>query len=384
MQGWGFNSTGQVGDGTGNNSIKVPTTVVGLSGSITAIAAGGRHSLALVNGAVYAWGDNSNGELGNGTTDTSAFHGTPLAVSALSSGVTAIATGDDRDFAIRNGELWGWGAAVFGDGTTDVHTTPYAVPTLSSGVTAVDGGHFHSLALENGGVVSWGANNVGQLGSASIAMGSNSLLPVTVTGLSNGVTAISAGYEHNLALQNGVVYAWGYNAFGQLGDGSKTNRGTPVALSLPSNVSAVAAGGFHSVALVNGSVYAWGSDSWGQVGDASINSNRLTPVQIDPVDLTNIIAIAASANSSFALSADGSLWVWGGDDLGQLALGPLADSAYPTPQHLLPPSGMVYTSIDGGSDHVIATLAPAPIPEPTTLSLLLMAGVASCVRRRQS
>jgi alpha-tubulin suppressor-like RCC1 family protein len=127
---------------------------------------------------------------------------------------------------------------------------------------------------------------------------------------------------------------------------------------LGSGVTAVAAGKFHSLAVQNGHVYSWGANFDGDLGDGT-TTDHITPAQINPTDLHNIIAVAAAQNSSYALSNDGSLWDWGLNVFGDLGLGNFQDH-YLTPQHLLPPGGYRFTSIDAnayGSNFAVATLA---------------------------
>ena len=238
---WGSNGNGQT------------TVPAGLSG-VTAIAAGSFHSLALLsNGTVVAWGDNS---LGQTTVPTAAL-----------SGVTAIAAGDYHSLALKsNGTVVAWG--YNGNGQT-------TVPASLSGVTAIAAGYAHSLALlSNGTVVAWGDNSQGQTTVPTAAL--------------SGVTAIAAGVYHSLALKSaGTVVAWGYN-----GDGQTT---VPASLS---GVTAIAAGGYHNLALkANGTVVAWGNNSAGQ-----------TTV---PAGLSGATAIAAGVNHSLALVPPPNLIVSG-------------------------------------------------------------------------
>jgi alpha-tubulin suppressor-like RCC1 family protein len=362
---WGYNGLGQLGDGT-QNLRPTPGSVPGLTNGVTAVAAGGNYSLAVQNGAVYAWGDNETGTLGDGTNLRRLL---PVAVSGLTNGVTAVAGGLSHSLAVQNGGVYAWGYngnGALGNGTTNSSTTPVAVSApLTSGVTAIAEGNQFSLAIKNGGVWAWGVNDVGQLGDGTTTF--NRTAPVAVTGLASGVTAIAAGLRHSLAVQNGGVYAWGNNVTGQLGNGTADTTGqhsTPAPVSaLASGVTAVAAGKFHSLAVRNGGVYSWGANFDGDLGDGTTTAHYV-PEQIDPADLHNIIAVAAGQNSSYALSSDGSLWDWGTNGRGDLGLGNTFQDNYLTPQHLLPPSGYKFTSIDVDAygTHAIATLAALPKP----------------------
>ena len=267
---------------------------------------------------VFAWGDNSAGELGNGTlTGTAA----PVAVSGLA-GVRAISAAGRHELALRaNGTVLAWGDDTFGQLGIGVVSSnadsevPVAVPGLST-VTAVAAGEEHSLALlANGTVLAWGDNHEGQLGTGTTR---TSAVPVPVPGLS-GVTAIAAGSLFSLALlNNGTVMAWGDNREGQLGDGTLRNSTVPVPVRGLSGVTAIAAGALHSLAvLANGTAMAWGDNESGQLGVGRQVSLRVVPTAV--AKITGITAIAAGEEHSVALLSDGSVWVWGGNGEFQLA-----------------------------------------------------------------
>ncbi len=373
---WGYDFDGQLGNGINyytpsyNYNVNNPTpgTVTGLTSGVTAVAAGSSFGLALVNGGLVAWGYDGDGELGNGVDTNPAqpsyqdqTYNTPVAVVGMSSGVTAVASGGYHTLAIQNGALYAWGAgnsgqlgnpSGFAAGESD---SPVLVSGMSTGVTAIAGGSGFSLAVQNGGVYAWGFNT-GGLGNGTTF----SSTPVALTGaLSSGVTAIAAGTAHSLAIQNGGVYAWGSNSSGQLGNNSSSGSTTPVALTgiLSSGVTAIAAGGYHSLAVQGGSVYAWGYNGSGQLGIGSTTSES-TPQLVTGITGT-ITEVAASASDSWALSSDGSIWDWGANNYGQLGLG-TTGASQTTPQHLLAPAGYAFTSIvsEESADSAVAIETP--------------------------
>ena len=196
-----------------------------------------------------------------------------------------------------------------------------------SGIIAVAAGSYHTLALKNDGTVwAYGDNDKGQLGDTANPF--LNTIPVQVYDLTN-MTAIDGGYDHSIALRNdGTVWAWGLNSFGQLGDGTDTNRITPVQVTGLTNVIAVSAGGWHSMALKNdGTVWTWGGNWNSQLGDSTSN-NSFTPIQV-PV-LSSVKDISAGYNHSLVLKDDGTVWSWGYNNSGQLGNGSTtAEIPYP-------------------------------------------------------
>jgi alpha-tubulin suppressor-like RCC1 family protein len=356
---WGSNLYRQLGDGSVNASSAVPVGVVELSG-VSAVAAGGRHSLALLGtGTVEAWGADESGQLGNGG---SAPSNVPVAVSGLS-GVTAVAAGAGHSLALlSNGTVMAWGnneSGQLGTGNTLESAVPVAVKGLT-GVKAIAAGANHSLALlANGTVMAWGENEAGQLGNGKFT---NSTVPVAVKGLT-GVTAIAGGAQHSLALlSNGSVMAWGDDTFGQLGNASaEEGSAVPVAVLGLSGVSAIAAGANHSLALSGGTIMAWGDDERGQLGNGTTAHSFETPVAVS--GLGGVLAIAAGGARGMALLSGGTVVDWGDDEWGALGNG-TAGGFSSTPVAVSGLSGVA--GISAGAGHSLTY--GEPLPSVTSVS----------------
>jgi alpha-tubulin suppressor-like RCC1 family protein len=402
---WGLNDDGQLGNGstTGpehclvskiEHACSITPLLVSEASEVTAVAAGKSHSLALLsNGTVEAWGRNSSGQLGIGTTVGSDV---PVPVASLSE-VTAIAAGTVHSLALlSNGTVEAWGGnetGELGNGTTTSSDVPVTVTGLS-GVVAIAAGDGYSLALlKNGTVEAWGLNEVGELGSGTSTGPEHCLFnnvehpcstkPIAVTSLT-GVTAISAGFAHSLALlATGTVKSWGFNNFGQLGDGTssgpqscnikefqgETIKEFPVACSTkPVSVSgltearAIAAGEAHSLAAKVGSVQAWGENEEGELGNSTTNESDL-PVTV--TGLGEVSAIAAGGRTSMALLPDGTTRAWGGNVYGQLGDGTLLERLKPTLVCGL--TGVLSIATRGGHS-LAATTSPPRCPAVTSIS----------------
>jgi len=330
---WGWNVVGQLGDGSTTDRL-TPVSVTGLTSGVIGLAAGYAHTCVVTSGgAVQCWGLNDNGQLGIGTTGQ---RHTPVAVTGLSSGITAIATGYAHSCALTTaGAVQCWGANAYGqlgDGTATQRLTPVAVTGLSSAVIAIVAGSFHTCALlSTGSVQCWGWNELGQLGDGTVV---KRLSPVAVVGLS-GVATIAAGQRQTCAVTTaGAMHCWGFNGFGQLGDGTTTQRNAPVAVTgLTSGVKAIASGGDHTCAVTSaGGVQCFGDNGAGQLGDGTV-MRRLTPVDVS--GLSSGVAILGLPNSggpqSCSISTDGSIRCWGTNSKGQLGDGTTTDRHVPTP-----------------------------------------------------
>ncbi len=321
---WGRNSDGRLGDGTTIQRV-TPVDVVGLKSGVSAITAGQFHTCALTNGGgVKCWGYNDRGQLGDGST---ADRMTAVDVSGLSSGVTAIAAGEGHTCALTSGggvKCWGSnGRGQLGDGTRTDRLTTVDVSGLSSGIGAIATGSSHTCALTaGGGVKCWGANDNGQLGDGTRTDG---LTAVDVSGLGSeaSAVAVAVGLLHTCAnTTSGRVKCWGENAFGQLGDGTTVERLIAVEVSeLSGPVNGVATGKYHTCALsAGGEVKCWGYNLFGQLGDGSF-AYRSTAMEVVGLG-SGIQSIAAGDHRhACALTFGGGIKCWGYNDFGQLGDG---------------------------------------------------------------
>jgi len=328
---WGDNSYGQIGDGTTTGRLS-PVNVSGMVGEVVMVSAGQWHTCAVTSSNnARCWGYNYTGQLGNGTYTSSSL---PVDVTGLSTNAVFISAGTSHTCAItasRGVKCWGRNSdGQLGDGTNLDSTIPVDVTGLPANVTSLASGHYHTCAvLETGSVYCWGRNIDGQLGDGTTI---NRNSPVRVTGFGGGDTAVlvSAGSAHTcVLLSSGLVKCWGDNSSGQLGNGTTTDSLTPVTVSgLPANISSISSGNMHNCVLgTSGGVKCWGRNSDGQLGDGT-TATRTTPVDVTGLS-SSVSEISAKNNHSCALLTDGSMKCWGDNSTGQLGDGTGADRLIP-------------------------------------------------------
>ena len=336
----GYNAYGQLCNGSTTGSSIAAGTVSPLDASVTvtAMAAGAVHSLALTSaGTIYACGRNNFGQLGNGTTTDSSI---PVAVT-LPGGATAtaVAANEFHSLALTSGgTVYAWGHNAFGqlgNGTTTDSTTPVAVAVPGT-VTRIAAGWAFDLALTStGAVYAWGFNGDGELGAAStdscgIGAYPCSKTPVAVSLGGVTVTAIAAGWDHSLAINgaNSTALAWGLNNYGQLGTGDTTNYLTPTPTLDGLTVKAIACGGAHSLAiLTSNGLMTWGLNNHGQLGVGTTGGFLMIATPVAPS--TPFTSIAAGAFYSLAIQSGGAPLAWGANATGQLGDGTTSDRNAP-------------------------------------------------------
>ena len=325
---WGYNGRGQLGDGTTvTRNSPVPLVLAAGMSKILRIDTGRYFSLALdENGALWAWGSNGSHQI---SKDATYQYITPVRIE-LPAPVARFACGSDHVLAVgRDGRLWSWGYngnGQLGLGHTNAVSGAVEI-TKPSGmgvvVSVVASGNV-SYALDAAGKMwSWGYNGYGQLGDGTYT---NRNAPVAVD-TSTGVPAIKlivSGESHAMAAAgDGSIWTWGYNGSGQLGRGNTTGSNKPVKITTGLTLAnTLGAGSNHSLAVSpSGFVWGWGTNNNGQLGINSTSSSD-SPVQTASVSgWSDIVQVAGGSNHSLALKRDGSIWSWGHNSYGQLGRG---------------------------------------------------------------
>lgn len=395
---WGYNSAGGVGDGTTiNRNSPVP---VGSATSWVSVSQGNGYTLAMqADGTLWAWGANAAGQLADGTTTNRLLpaqvaDAAGLPTRSLAAGTTYSAGIDPQ------GRLLAWGANSFGqlgDGTTVLRRTPTRVGTASTWVQ-VAAGSAHTLAVRADGTLwSWGYNFYGQLGDGtmvsqratpaqigndrlwrqawvgdefSLALAADGTLWAWGHGLNNVLGSSKTGSQRTPLLVNagttwrtattgdyhvlavaagGALWSWGANIAGQLGQGSQAVQSTPAQVGTATNWLAIAGGDRHSLALTaDGVLWSWGQNPQGQLGDGTLASHY-TPAQVSNTGL--FTQITAGANTGVALRPNGTLWSWGANDKGQLGDNTTTQRSTPVPEAT---SGTRWLAIASGESHSLA------------------------------
>ncbi len=302
------------------------------------VSAGGNHSCALVTGgAVNCWGDNSSGQLGNATFTNSNVPVRVTGLDGVNVHATAVSAGEAHSCALLvGGAVWCWGlnaTGQLGNATFINSNVPVAVSGLdgvSNVATQVSAGAGHTCAvLSTGAINCWGSNETAQLGDNSATNSNVPLATSTIDGLTLRATQVSAGYLHTCAvLQSSAAMCWGRNTSGQLGINAATAQvNTPasvVTTAMSTAVASVSAGYLHTCAvLVSGAVWCWGDNSSGQLGINSSVTKKITPTTVVGLDGIAVISthVASATSHTCARIQSGGLRCWGYNFYGALGYG---------------------------------------------------------------
>ncbi|MCH8330951.1 MAG: PKD domain-containing protein, partial [Bacteroidetes bacterium] len=303
----------------------------GIAKAVIAIAADKEHSLALLaDSTVRSWGDNTWGQLGDGTNIVRSY---PVIVANLT-GVIAISTGDRHSIALKSdGTVWTWGnnsngQLGTGGGNSNV---PVKVDSLED-IIWIASGSRHNLVMKNDSTLwAWGKNTLGQLGDSSSTQRD---YPVRVYA-PDSVKDISVGNDYTLLHRsNGEIYAWGLNGAGQFGDGTTGNSNHPRKVNWNFVPWKIGAGKDHSLVIASDSVlWAWGRNFNGQIGDSTFSGGSASPKKINSID--KVVDLGIGYDQSFGIKYNGEIFAWGDNDWGQLGIGTVQDINVPDKINLL-------------------------------------------------
>lgn len=349
---WGRNTEGQLGTNTTvvvSSPVQVGTTSTWAQIGCGYYAVSGLQS----NGTLWTWGGNGGfGSLGlNTTTDYSS----PVQVGALSNWAQ-VASSVYYYMAAKktDGTLWTWGrnfAGQLGLGDTTNRSSPVQVGSASNWLTVACGYNHTGAITTNGTLYMWGGNAQGQLGLGDT---NNRSSPTQVGALSIWTQVACGGQYYTAAIQsNGTLWSWGLNNNGQLGLNDTANRSSPAQVGTLTTWRQVSCGQIHTLAIqTDGTLWSWGVNNSGQLGLGD-TVNRSSPVQIGA--LTNWAQVSCGYNHVIALQSNGTLWTWGRNDIGQLGLSNTINRSSPVQVGVLSNWSYVTATLSNDSFALLAT-----------------------------
>ena len=352
------------------NGIDPPITYPNITPA--SLVAGGNHFCGLTTASdAWCWGDNTNGQLGNGTTSTNGASG-PVQVAGGQKFASLAAGGSFTCGLTSDGTAycWGWGGyGTLGNGATDSYKlTPYPVATILK-FTALTAGAEHACGIaKDSATYCWGNAYHGQVGDGTVGY---RLAPTLVMGqtpptptptVPSAFSSVAAGSGHACGLSaSGVAWCWGAGASGQIGDGANTSRATPVAVWNFPAFRALALGGMHTcgIAIASGT-YCWGDNRSGQLGNGASGQgmkhlNQSSPVAV--VSDVSFTSLAAGWVHTCGLTAQGDAYCWGDRYSGQVGDGLVSGYERERTSPVKVSGGLKFTSITAGGNHTCGLTA---------------------------
>ena len=331
---FGRNLEGQLGINSETQQ-DLPMEISGNHTDIIAVSCGGRHTAILKNnGTVFTFGENSNTDFGSlnitGQLGRSGNNKIPMEISGNHTDIIAVSCGSSHTAILKsNGTVFTFGMNIYGrlgrDVIDDNNDIPMEISGNHTNIIAVSCGGFHTAILNNDGkVLTFGRNDEGQLGHGN--SGGYDSEPAVIPNLTNCI-AVSCGSKHTAILKNdGTVFTFGRNNYGQLGDGTDISRSSPTLIVNHNDIIAVSCGYEHTAILKNnGTVFTFGRHLEGQLGHGEINDNVLTPIEIE--GHTDIIAVSCGNFHTAILKNNGTVFTFGYNYNRQLGLGGITTNA---------------------------------------------------------
>ena len=338
---WGNNWAGQLGNGQSGDDAdsSVPVEVLGINDA-TQITASGRYTCALrQTGTITCWGNNEDGQLGNGTKTDSIV---PVEVLGINDATQITASGRHTCALRQTGTITCWGnnwAGQLGNGTETGSSAPVVEVLGINDATQITADDGHTCALRQTGTITcWGWNIFGQLGNGQSGDDADSSVPVEVLGI-NDATQITASGGHTCALrQTGTITCWGNNQYGQLGNGEGgggERSSVPVVVLGITDATQITAGSGHTCALrQTGTITCWGNNWTGQLGNGQSgddweDNSAASSVPVEVLGINDATQITAGSGYTCALRQTGTITCWGNNEDGQLGNGTKTDSSVP-------------------------------------------------------
>eukprot|EP00900_Chrysochromulina_parva_P003276 jgi/Chrpa1/1294/Chrysochromulina_OHIO_Genome00005895-RA len=382
---WGWNALDQLGDGTTID--RATPTTIDVGGAVGLLALGSYHACAYVTASALlkCWGFNANGQLGDGTTISRATPTTIYVGGAV--GLLALGGLHTCAYVTASARLKCWGYNVYGqlgDGTTTDRATPTTINVGGAvGLLALGGLHTCAYVTSSTLLKCWGANVFGQLGDGTRT---DRATPTTIdVGGAVGLLALGGLHTCAYVTASALLKCWGSNEYGQLGDSTTTQRSTPTTINVGGAVGLLALGGYHTCAYVTASALlkCWGSNGNGMLGDGT-TTNRAAPTTINVGGAVGLLALGESHTCAYVTNST-LLKCWGRNSFGQLGDGTTTDRISPTlfpGLALSPPSPPPPPSPPLPSPPPPSPPPPSPPPSPPDLTLVpttIFANVAAAI-----